>query len=148
MIDKHYYYARYTIRETARRLNMDSRTIDLWCATFTEEKGSVFVSSIEAGTCDCQYCRDIREAKAKEEALKKHKAELDKAVDLLLSFDCNTEPTAFKGFDFKLEPVDPDLESEAVSRWLRECEKEIAKAFGISEAWVHISINGDFLCSL
>lgn len=108
---------------------------------------NLFTSSIEAGTCDCQYCRDIREAKAKEEALKKHKAELDKAVDLLLSFN-SEEPTEFKGFDFRFEPIEPDHDNEAVRKRLRKCEKEIAKELSMSEAWVHISINGDFLCSL
>lgn len=134
----------------------DNTLYDVWLRN-TEAKEAAdsilrdapFVNSIADGTCDCSYCRAIREAKIKEqankEAVKKHREELDKAVDLLLSFDTE-EPTHFKGLNFKLEPVDPDLDTEAVRKWLRDCEKEIAKELNMSEAWVHVSINGEFLC--
>ena len=103
-----------------------------------------FVNSM--ATCDCSYCKAIREAKAKQETVERHAKELKKATELLLSFDCGTEPTEFQGFALKFNDIKADPDNKAVNKWLRDCEKEIAKAFNMSEAWIHISINGSFLC--
>ena len=158
---------------------MKDGMIDVWCMTFgepltDEEKDDVVSKALNRGkgtdllsetpfvnsmaTCDCSYCKAIREAKEamtatkvieqREAGIKKHAKAFGDAVDLLLQFDCGTEPTEFQGLPIRFAPIEPDLESEAVSKWLRDCEKAIAEQLGMSEAWIHVSINGDFLCSL
>ena len=82
----------------------------------------------------------------KEAVIASHKKELDKAIELLLSLD-DTEPTHFKGFAVKFVDVEPDYEAKLARDYLLDMEKKIAEHFGMSEAWVHISINGEFLCS-
>lgn len=129
----------------------------MWrCMTFEGKEAkevkeaTTFTSSIEDGSCDCSYCQAIRRGKAKQEAMERHAESLKNAIDLLLSFDLDIPQPVFQGFDlaYEPEPIEPDPDEVATTEYLRAMEKAIAAHLGMNHAWVHISINGDFLCSL